>query len=124
MEVAQRPAGRERTRASVWELVGALVGSLLVLPVAIFAAVLGASTSDEWPVAVVVAFLIGFPLVAWGAVVVVLVRYWLGAWRRLWSLPLVVFVGFLFWPLLFFLISSRIRRSVLPYRPEPESPPA
>jgi hypothetical protein len=124
VEVAQWPAGRDRSRASVWELVGALVGSLLVLPVAVFAAVLGASTSDEWPDWLVVAFLIGFPLVAWGAVVVVLIRYWLGGWRRLWSLPLVVFLGLLFWPLLFLLISLRIRRSVLPYRPEPENAPS
>jgi hypothetical protein len=106
-------------RAGVWELGAALVGSLLVIPVALFAAVLGASGDDEWPVAVTWAVVIGFPLVAWGAVVVVLVRSWLGGWRRLWSLPLVVFVGFLFWPLLFLLFSSKVRKAVLPYPPPP-----
>jgi hypothetical protein len=92
-----------------------VVGSLLVIPVAVFALALGAS--DEWSVTVAYAVVLGIPVVVWGVVVVVLVRYWLGGWRRLWGLPLVVFFGFLFWPTLLLLISSRVRRSVLPYKP-------
>jgi hypothetical protein len=89
---------------------------MLVLPAAFFVVALGGS--DEWSETEAWAVLIGFPLVAWGALVVVLVLCWRGDWRRLWSLPLVVFFGLLIWPLLF-LLSSGVRRAVLPYKPKP-----
>jgi hypothetical protein len=121
MEATQPRVSDTRGRASVWELVFALAGSILVLPAALFAAVLGAS--DEWSHSVAVAVVYGFPLVVWAAVVVALVFYWRIGWRRLWTLPIIVFVGFLFLPLLLLLISSRIRESALPYSPEERGNP-
>lgn len=107
-------------RASVWELGAALFGSLLVLPVALFATALGlGGVEEESSEAVLWALLIAIPLAAWGAVVVFLVRYWLRGYRRLWSFPLVVVVGFFFWPLLLLLINSKVRKTVLPYPPPP-----
>jgi hypothetical protein len=119
MEAVQPRVAQGRARASVWELVLALVGSILILPVALFAAVLGAS--DEWSDSVALGFIYGFPLVVWACVVAAVVYHWLIGWRRLWTLPLIVFVGFLFLPILLLLISSRIRRSVLPSGPEPRT---
>ena len=102
-------------RASAWELLAGLLGSLLIIPVAFFGAVMGAS--DEWSESKFYASLIAVPLVAWGVAVVVLVYYWRGGWRRIWTIPLVVVTGFVFVFALLLLISPNIRRSVLPYKP-------
>ena len=104
-----------RARASGWELAASLTASLFVLPAALWAAVLGAS--DEWPELVAAVVVYGFPLVVWGVVVAVLVRCWRGGWRQLLGLPIVVTLGFVFPPLLLFLISKTVRQSVLPCKP-------
>lgn len=110
-------------RAGVWELAAALVGSLLVIPVALFVTALGIASAESEnssaPEAFLWALVIAIPLAAWGAVVVYLVRSWCRGYRRLWSLPLVVVVGVFFWPLLFLLFSSKVRKAVLPYPPPP-----
>ena len=102
-------------RASGWELAAALLLSLLVIPPALFTIALGASGDPSPDYAII----FGFPIVVWGIVVLLLVLCWRGGRTRLWRLPLVAIVGVVFWPVFFFLISSRIRRSVLPSRPAP-----
>jgi hypothetical protein len=109
---AQVPA-----RASVWELVAALLASLLILPVAFFVAVIGGS--DEWSVTEAWVWVLGITLVAWGSVTGVVVHFWFEGWRRVWTLPLVIVVGAAFVLALLLLLSSSIRRSVLPRGPAP-----
>lgn len=116
-----------RARASGWELVGALIGTVVLIPPVFLFFLLGAADiAEQNPGISEIALLagtIGLTLAAWVVAVVLFIRHWRGGWKRLWSLPLVVLGGVLFFPSLLLLFSSSFRGDALPYKPVREARP-
>lgn len=117
-------SGLARARASGWELVGALIGTVVLIPPALLFALLSAADIAEQNPGIsevaLVAGAVGLTVAAWVVAVVLFIRHWRGGWKRLWSLPLVVLGGIFFLPTLLLLFSSSIRKAWLPYKPARE----